>query len=425
MKRILLIAAGIVVLAALVVAGIRRGGGEKGVKVYAEEAERRDISEVIKATGEVDPREKVNISAHVVGKIVKMYVKEGEAITAGQPFLELEKEAYLAQRDQWAAQLRSAQTGVRKAEVMLADAGIRLERARRLSDEGIVTQQDLEAAQLQQDSARLTLDESREAVRQAQANLDKARDDLGKTTIFAPLTGRVVKLNAEEGEVVVSGTMNNPGSVIGTIADLSEILARVDVDETEIVDVAVGQKAVLKVDALPSKEYHGRVVEMGSSGTARAQQPDVTFFEVKILMEDADESLRPGMSVRAEIGAATHEDSVVVPIQAVVERPPLPVPEPRPAGAAAAPARPSRRDADEEVKVVFVVDRQGKSAAVRQRPVSTGISDDTHVEIVAGLEPGELVVTGPYRTLRDLKDGDPVRVSATSEDDEKDDEEER
>jgi HlyD family secretion protein len=232
----------------------------------------------------------------------------------------------------------------------------------------------------------------------------------------------VIKLNAEEGEVVVSGTMNNPGSVIGTIADLSEILANVDVDETEIVDVALGQNAVLKVDALPGREYHGRVVEVGSSGSSRAAQPDVTFFEVKIQMQDADAALRPGMSVRAEIRAATHENAVVVPIQSVVERPPLAEEKPaqvagKAAAAAAKDDADDEEDEDEEVKVVFVVEEaKGKgSTRVQQRQVTTGISDETHVEVLSGLKHGERVVTGPYRTLRDLKDGQSVQVSRTTE----------
>lgn len=408
MKRALIIAGAVLVLGAVVFASLRAGGSDKGVKVYAADAERREIVEVVKASGEIDPREKVNLSAHVIGKIEKLYVREGDRIEAGRPFLELEKEAFIAQRDQWAAQLRSSQTAVRKTEVMLADARNKAKRARQLSADGIISPEQLEAAALQEDSARLSLDEAREAVLQARANLDNARTDLSKTTIYAPLTGRVIKLNAEEGEVVVSGTMNNPASVIGTIADLSEILARVDIDETEIVDIRVGQNATLKVDAVPNREYHGRVVEVGSSGSARPAQPDVTFFEVKILLEDADEALRPGMSVRSEIRAAAHRDAVVVPIQAVVERPPLgkdgkPVPE-----------------SDEEVKVVFAVEsekgaKDGKGARVRQRQVTTGISDETHVEVLSGLAPGAKVVTGPYRTLRDLKDGDAVTVSATTE----------
>jgi HlyD family secretion protein len=432
-KRALLIGLGVLVLATLVVVGIRRGGGPKGTRVYAEAAARRDIAEVVKASGEIDPRIKVNISSPLIAKIEKMYVEEGDQVVAGRPFLDLEKEAYVAQRDQWRAQLRSAQTAVRKAEVTLADSRNKLARARRLTEDGILSREQMEASELQETSARLSLDEAREAVRQAQANLDKALDDLSKTTIYAPLTGTVIKLNAEEGEVVVSGTMNNPASVIGTVADLSEILARVDVDETEVVDVRLGQQAVLNVDALPGKEYHGAVVEIGSSGVTRANQPDVTFFEVKILLSDADPALRPGMSVRAEIQAASHPGALVVPIQAVVERPPLDT-----AGDAGRTAEKDEAGGDEidEIKVVFVVESGGKAGAAdkphptaksrskaaaeagiaRQRPVTTGISNETHVEITAGLKVGERVVTGPYRTLRDLDDGDAVVIGKPSDD---------
>jgi HlyD family secretion protein len=233
-------------------------------------------------------------------------------------------------------------------------------------------------------------------VRQMQASLNKALDDLSKTRFFAPLTGRVVTLNAEEGEVVVSGTMNNPASVIGTIADLSEILAKVDVDETEIVRVAPGQGATLRVDALPDKEYKGRVVKVGSSGFARTQQPDVTFFKVEILLDEGDEALRPGMSVRAEIDTRAVAAVPAVPIQAVVNR--LPPGEDGKDGTGGK---------DDEIPVVFVVGADGK---VEQRAVETGISDETHVQILKGLDGKEQVVTGPYRALRDLDAGDTVTV---------------
>ena len=398
MKKALIIAGVVLVLGAVVFASMRGSRGEKGKKVYAEEVERRDISRLVKASGEIDPREKVNISAHVIGKIERLYVEEGDRIEAGRPFLDLEKEAFVAERDQWAAQVRSARTDVSRAEVALADARRKLARARTLSTQGVVSREQLEAAELEERSLRLQLQGAREAVQQAEAQLSRARDDLGKTTIYAPLSGRVIKLSAEEGEVVVSGTMNNPASVIGTIADLSEILARVDVDETEIVHVRPGQTAKLKVDAIPDRTYTGRVVEVGSSSITKPQQPDVTFFEVKLLFDRPDEDLRPGMSVRAEIDTATHKGALVIPIQAVVDRPPLD-------------AEGEPRDDAEEIKVVFVV-ADGKAP---QRPVKTGLSDETHVEIVSGLKPGEEVVTGPYRILRDLKHDDAVRISETSE----------
>jgi HlyD family secretion protein len=397
-KKALIVGGVVLVLAAVVFFSMRGSRGEKGKKVYAEPAERRDISRLVKASGEIDPREKVNISAHVIGKIERLYVEEGDRIEAGRPFLDLEKEAFVAERDQWAAQVRSARTAVARAEVALADARRKLERARTLSGQGVVSREQLEAAELEERSLRLQVQEAREAVQQAEAQLSRARDDLSKTTIYSPLSGRVIKLSAEEGEVVVSGTMNNPASVIGTIADLSEILARVDVDETEIVYVRPGQTATLKVDAIPDRTYTGRVVEVGSSSITKPQQPDVTFFEVKLLFDQPDEDLRPGMSVRAEIDTATHKGALVVPIQAVVDRPPLDA-EGKP-----------EEDA-EEIKVVFVV-AEGKAP---QRPVKTGLSDETHVEIVSGLKPGEEVVAGPYRVLRDLKHDDAVRISETSE----------
>lgn len=403
MKKIVIGTLVALVLAAIVFASVRAQGRDKGAKIYAEEVSRRDVSQIVKASGGLEPRIKVNISAHVIGKIDKLWVQEGDWIEKGKPFLRLEQQAFIALRDQSAAQLRSAQTAVQQAQVSLADAKIKLGRAQKLITDGIATREQLEAAQLAEASARLQVETSREMVQQTQASLVNAQDGLTKTTIYAPLTGRVIALNAKEGEVVVSGTMNNPASVIGTIADMSEILATVDVDETEIVNVKVGETAVLKVDAIPAKQYHGKVVEVGSSGFNRANQPDVTFFKVKILLDDPDPDLRASMSVRAEIHTAAHGAALVAPIQAVVEREPL------------AAAKPAGGRKAETVKVVFVVE-QGK---VHQRQVATGISDETHVELTSGVKPGEQVVTGPYRTMKDLKDGDAVTVSKTSEEEDR------
>ncbi|HYN21891.1 MAG TPA: efflux RND transporter periplasmic adaptor subunit [Thermoanaerobaculia bacterium] len=389
MKRILIAALVVGLLAVVVFASLRGGKREKGTKVYVEEVLRRDIGRVVKASGEIDPRDKVNISAHVIGKIDHLYVEEGDLIKKGQPFLDLEKEAFTAARDQWSAQLRKAQTEVRQAEVALADARNKLGRAKRLNQEGILSSEQLEAAQLAEDTAKLRLEDSRDSVQQARANLVKAQDELTKTTIYAPLTGRVIALNAEQGEVVVSGTMNNPASVIGEIADLSEILARVDVDETEVVLVRPGQRARILVDALSEKEYHGKVQEVGNKGFSRASQPDVTFFNVEILLDDPDEDLRPGMSVRAEIDSAVHPGALVVAIQAVVER------------------DLEKEGETEEADVVFIVEN-GKTV---RRPVKTGISDETRVEILSGVKAGEKVVTGPYRSLRDLEGGEQVRIT--------------
>jgi HlyD family secretion protein len=394
-------------LAGIVFASLRAQGHDKGETIYAAAVERRELAQIVKATGELQPRIQVNISAHVVGKIDKLYVQEGDRIGKGKPFLHLEEQAFLALRDQWAAQLRSSQTAVQQAKVSLADAQVKLARAQKLKAEGIFTQTDLETAQLAETSARLALDSANENVGQSNANLIKAQDDLTKTTIYSPIDGRVIALNAKEGEVVITGTMNNPGSVIGIIADMADINAEVDVDETEIVNIRIGQEAVVRVDALPGKEYKGKVIEVGSSGYNRTNQPDVTFFKVKILLDHPDDNLRARMSVRAEIHTATHPNTLTVPIQAVVERE---------AGDDAKDGGKQNDKAAKGRKVVFVITGGKTGGKAHQRPVETGLSDETRVELTSGVKAGEQVVTGPYRTLRDLKDGDAVQVSATSED---------
>ena len=395
MRRIAAIAGVILVLATILFFSLRGGSGGSGPRVYLEAVERGGVVRWVKASGKIDPRIKVNISAHVIGKIERLFVEEGDWIEAGAPFLELEPEAFVATRDQASAQVAIAQSAQRQAQIRLEDAELRLRRMERLNTEGIASREDLEQAELAGKSAALQVEEAREGVLQARAALDKAEDDLSKATIFAPLSGRVIQLNAEEGEVVVSGTMNNPASVIGTIGDLSELLAEVDVDETEVAFLEEGQVATLVVDALTDREYTGRVVEIGSSGFERPQQPDVTFFKVKVLLEAPDPALRPGMSVRAEINTAEREATLTIPIQAVVDRHPFD-------------AENSRASAEEgeEIEVVFVV---GEDGEVEQRPVVTGLSDATRIEILEGLDEGEEVVTGPYRDLKELAHGDPVR----------------
>ena len=411
MKRVIIVIAVLFALSAIVFFSIRSGDRKKAIRVYLEEVARQDISRLVKASGEIDPRVKVNLSAHVIARIEHLFVEEGDSIEAGDPVLELEKEAFVAIRDRTAAELSIARSRLRQAEIELEDNELKLRRMQRLADEMVISSEQLESSQLQLKSAELKLEQSREAILQAQASLEKVEDDLAKTTIYAPLSGRVIELRAEEGEVVVSGTMNNPASVIAIIADLSEILAVVDVDETEVAYLELGQPVELEVDALPEETYSGRVVEIGSSGFQRNRQPDVTFFGVKILLAEPDEILRTGMSVRARINTAERADVLVAPIQAVVDRPPL-------AEEVEAEDKVDQSAAEgDEIRVVFVVEED----VARQRAVEIGLSDETHVEIITGLEVGDKVVTGPYRSLKELDDGDPVKVREQGSDEDEDD----
>jgi len=389
------------VLAGVVLASVRFGGSEDGVEVYTEEVERRTIERTVRASGQIDPRVKVNLSSQVVGKIEKLYVEEGDEVEAGQLIIELEKDAFLAARDRSSAELRIARSRQEQARIDVQDAVVKLRRMERLFGDQIASQADLESAQLFHLSKELALEQSGEAVTQAAATLQQAREELDKCSLYTPLTGRVIALDSEEGESVIPGTMNNLGSVIGTIADLSEILAEVEVDETEIPYLELGQDATVRVDALQGDEYSGRVVEIGSSGFSNPRQPDVTFFRAKILLDAPDEKLRPGMSLRAEVSTAASPDTLVVPIQAVVERSPVGASE-------------SGDDSAEPIDVVFVMD----GGLARQVPVETGLSDTTHVEIVSGLDSSERVVTGPYRELRDLEHEDAILEKSEETDEE-------
>lgn len=388
MKKGLLIAGGALVLAVIVLASLFRGDDD-GAEVYVQAVEKRDIARIVKASGAIDPRVKVVISPRVTGEIEELYVHEGDQIEAGELFAQLDQELIQATLDRAEAGLASAQAQASQASVRLENEKLTESRVQRLHEERILSQDQLDQAVLARRSAELELEQSRHAVAQARAEVDRAREDLLRTTLRAPLSGRVTELTAKEGEVVIAGTTNLPGSSIGTIADLSEILAEVEVDETDVIYVEVGQEATVTVDAVPDHEYRAQVVEVGSSGFHPETQPDLTYFRVKLLLAEPDERLKPGMSARAEISTARKANTLVVPIQAVVRR--------LPAGA---------EDADEEDErdVVFVVE-DGKAL---QRPVDVGLTDTTHAEILSGVEAGERVVTGPYRELRDLRHEDTV-----------------
>lgn len=423
MKRWLIIGGAAIVIAAIVIASVS-GGGPKGEKVYAEPAAKRTIESIVSAPGQVDPKVKVNISAHIVGKIEKLYFLEGETVKRGQRLVDLEKHIYVAQRDRLRAELASRRVEVRRAQAALNTAQASYQRAQSLSKQGIQAQELFDQSRLAQDNAIAALGSAQQGVAQAQAGLRQAEEDLSRTTIVSPIDGKVVQLNAHEGEVVVTGTMNNPGSVIAVIADLSQILVEAEVGETEVVSVALGQEARIKVDAIPDHEYKGRVVEIGSSAAVRqGAGAGIRYFKVKVGIDNADDRLRPGMTSQVAIVTRVAPDAVVVPIQSVVERVP---------GNKAGDDDSDEEDSDKPKKnYVFVVEGKKGGEKVKQVEVQTGISDATHVVISSGIKPGEKVVTGPFRTMRKLKDGatvvttkEPTSSKKKDKDQDKDEDEE-
>jgi HlyD family secretion protein len=404
-KRWLIIGIALLIVIIIIIASAS-GGGSKGEKVYVEPVATKTIEAIVSAPGAIDPKVKVNISAHIVGKIERLYFNEGDAVKRGQRLVDLEKFAYVAQRDRMQAELASRRVEVQRARAQLATARASYQRAQNLANQGIQAQELFDQTRLAYDNAQAGVASAEQGVQQAEALLRSSSEDLSRTTIHSPIDGKVVQLNAHEGEVVVTGTMNNPGSVIAVIADLSQILVEAEVGETEIVGVRMGQQARIKVDAIPDKEYHGRVVEIGSSAAVRqGAGAGVRYFTVKVAIDDADERLRPGMTSQVSIVTSSAPNTVAVPIQTVVER-------------TADGKEPGEDEAGKPAKKYVFLARDGKA---KQVEVTTGISDATHVTILSGVKAGDPVITGPFRTLKKLKDGEAIEVTKEEKSSSKDD----
>jgi HlyD family secretion protein len=400
MKKTLIIT-GAAVLVGLIIFGSIRGGGSSGEKVYVEPATARNIQAIVTAPGEIDPKVKVNISAHIVGKIEKIYFKEGDNVRKGQRLVDLEKTAYQAAFLHAEAAVTSSTIEVARAKTAVITAATAYKRAMNLDKQGIETQELFDQARQANDNAVAAYDSAKQGVAQAQAILDQARTDLDHTTIMSPIDGKAVELTAHEGEVVITGTMNNPGSVIAVIADLSEILVEADVGETEITGIRLNEPAKVHVDAIPEKEYNGHVAEIGSSAALKqGASAGMRYFKVKVQIDNTDDRLRPGMSAQVSIITTSSGSALSVPIQSVVERVPP----------ALAKSKSGTDDEDEnapKLKYVLVV----KNGKVKLTEVKTGVSDTTHVVIVSGLTTKDQVVIGPFRTLKKLIDGDSVEVT--------------
>lgn len=424
----------IAVLGAVVVLSLRAGEASKGKEVHLARAERRDVAAVVTARGRIEAKTRVNVQSSVIGEIVELPVEEGDRVRRGQLLVQIDPERYRSEVRQLEASLRMQRIAVEQQEVALDNLRRTLQRQQELHAQGLVAPESLERSELDVRRAEIQLRALVEQVAQAEANLAKARDELRKTTILSPMDGVVTRLNAEKGEITLTGTMNNPGTVIMVVSDMSEILAEVDVDENRVVQVRPGQNATVVVDAIgEASTYRGRVTEIAGTA-AKEQGTEVRVFPVKIALENADERLRPGMTARARIETARAEGAVVVPIQAVLLRPAREVEQAlaKRAGSgkaagkgvsesgvqaarAAEGAGPSetpreagkdaKRPGEERREVVFkLVD--GRAVLT---PVRTGISDETGVVVLEGLAEGDTVVTGPYRAIRALKDGDAIR----------------
>jgi HlyD family secretion protein len=395
-RRALVAALVVLAVGGVLWASLAGSGGGKGAAVEVEKATRRDVVARVKATGEINPKRKVEIQSKVIGEVVALPVREGDAVKAGQVVVEIEKATYLSARDQAKAALDQATVNLERARAELANAQLSFKRVSGLAVEGISSQDALDKARLDRDSAEIAVRSQQEEISQARSAYQRAIDDLDRTTIRAPMDGYVTALNVEKGETAVMGTMNFQGSVLMVIGDLSEMVAEVEVAESEVVSLAAGQEATVRLDALGDAVLTGKVVEIGSSGV---KQGDVVKFKVKVGLDAPDPRVKPGMTARVEIVTQRARNVLALPQQAVLTR------WLDPKGKEV-----DQREGDSSQREVSAAYLIGSGNAVRHE-VKTGIHDEIWVEVRDGVAEGDEVIVGPYRVLRSLKQGDPVRLA--------------
>jgi HlyD family secretion protein len=465
----LAIGAGAVALLGAIVGFTVYQSGKNVVVVQTGKAQRQDLSAMVSASGEIKPKTYVNIGANAYGKITHLYVKEGDHVRKGQLLAQLENVQSTADVSANQASVQAAETDAIAADAALNTSVADLqraqadyernkldwERAQNLYKDGLIAKSDFDSRQnawatadsgLVQAKARVAQakaqnDSADRHVTQARANLTRVADVLQKTTYAAPYDGVVTSLPVREGESVVIGIQNALGSTLLTLADMSVITAEVKVDETDIVNVHLGQPAEVTIDAIPNKVFHGTVSEIGdnaivrSTGVATAQQTttseEAKDFKVVVTLSDTPQDLRPGLSTTAKITTAARNNVLAIPIQALSVRTKAQLEAEKSAPGsvhAAAPApketaskdkdasKDSSKDQKQDVQGVFVI-RNKKAEFI---PVATGIAGNTDIEVFSGLKEGDEVITGSYKVLRTLRSGSGVKIdnSAPKKEDE-------
>jgi len=388
--------------------------GELAVEVAP--AERREVVETVNAIGRIQPVVQVDISADVSAKITGLHVAEGEWVERGQLLVELDRERYVAEVESAQANLRAAQANAQLARENLNRAEKDHERIRELQAQSLESESSLDTVYATMEVERARVSSAGDGIEQARASLKQAQDALSKTTVYAPMSGTVSKLNKEQGEIALGSQFQS--DVILTISNLEGMEALVDVDENDVVSVSLGDKATIEVDALSGRRFQGVVTEIANSAKVAGEgtTDQKTEFEVKIAIEDPSSDLRPGMTASADVVTEVRDGALAVPIQSVAVRTRQQIEgggeggsemaKKKPAeGAVEVPELALEPDADGFAEIVWVV-ADGRAVA---RQVKTGIQSDSHIEVLDGLGEGEAVVVGNYRAIsKDLVHGAPV-----------------
>jgi HlyD family secretion protein len=413
----------------------------QALAVAAEAIRKRDLEALVSASGKIQPKRQVNISANTMGRVTRLAVEEGQRVKQGQFLLEIDPRSLSGQLQRGQASVEAARSSLQQSRTLVEQARATLElaeqnlkRQQELWKEGLTTRENLDRAQndvnVRQAELRARQQDVQtreQQIRQEEAGLETTRYNLSQIVIESPMDGLVTRRNIEQGENVVVGTMNNAGTVLLTIADMSVIEAEVEVDETDIPNVSLGQRAKITIDAVEGKTFNGRVTEIGNSpiqaaGAAATGQRQATNFKVVVTLDEEVPDVRPGFTCTAEITTANRAQVVSVPIQSLTVREMLfdaknnLVHEPPPARRRGGPtasvetpvsaAEPPPGHTRKETEGVFVV-REGRAVFV---PVTVGIAGERYFEVLSGLKEGDQVITGPFASVRQLADGEQVRI---------------
>ena len=389
---------------------------DRGAPVRLDVVARRDLVETVTASGNIRAGRVVEISSEVSARVTELLVDEGDDVVPDQLLLRLDPTQFEASVSRTEASLNQARAQVRQQEANLQRATRDFERLRNLfaRDSLLIARQLLDDAETEVEVASRQLESLRFQVEQAVASLDEANERLSKTFFRAQIAGKVTRLNVEVGETVIVGTMNNPGSLVLTISELSRVEAVLEVDETDIPYIALGDSTVLELDAFPNRLFGGFVTEIGNSAirppqsSAASGQAAAIDFEVVIMMHDPPGGIRPDLSATADIITARRQNSLSVPIIALTVRPEEEEDDASPIGESEDDERtrgPLSRPDMEDVEGVFVVE----DGQVRFAPVEIGITGQEHFEVLTGVNQGDTIVAGPYQRIRALNNGDRVR----------------
>jgi HlyD family secretion protein len=428
-RKLYITIAVVIVLAIAAIAIAKSRQGEKPILITTDKAFRTNITELVTATGKIQPEIEVKIAPEVSGEIVELAVTEGQIVRKGQLLLRIKPDTYRAQVESQQAALNGSRSAAVRNRAELAKAESDYQRVQKLFEGGLISDSERNSARTARDSAKAALDGALSGIAQAEGALRQINESLSKTVIYSPVSGTVSSLTSRAGERVV-GTSQFAGTEVMRIADLDHMEARVNVNENDVVDVEVGDVARISVDAYPDREIRGVVREIASTALTRnaGTQEEVTNFEVKISIPDRTLRLRPGMSATADIETATVTNVVAVPIQSVTVRStesdlsPEELEQKRVREAAR-----DREEGDNRAEVTSELAQRQKERAqrvklqrvvfvrkgetVEMKKVETGIADNTFIEIKSGLEPGVEVVSGSYTAIsRKLKDGAKVAI---------------